>query len=48
MYIPEGKLYLIWSEVDVVINGEYCLCLDLFEWKESVVETVSLASDNLR
>ena len=46
-HTPKCKLYLIVSEVYIIINGQHSLCLNVGEWKEPVVQTVVLGSNNL-
>ena len=46
-HTPKCKLYLIVSEVYIIINGQHSLCLNVGEWKEPVVQTVALGSNNL-
>ena len=46
-HTPKCKLYLIVSEVYIIINGQHSLCLNIGEWKEPVVQTVALGSNNL-
>ena len=40
-YVPEPKLDLIRTKMDIVVDGEYGLCLDVTEGEESVVEAVA-------
>lgn len=37
---PKGKLDLIVSKVNIIINGEDCISFNGREWEETVIQTV--------
>ena len=41
-------MYLIWSEMHIVIDRQDSLSLYFFEWQKSIVETVAFATNNLK
>lgn len=45
---PESKLNFIVSQMDIIVNREHCLCVDIREREESIVETVSSNTQNLQ
>lgn len=45
--LPEGKLNLVVSQVDVIVYGENGLSLNVGEGEEAVVETVALHAHHL-
>ena len=47
IHVPEGKLNLVRSKVNIIINGENSFCLYLFEWQEPIVKAVPLTSNHL-
>lgn len=45
---PEGHCDLLLPEVDIIVQRQNSFCLNISEWEEAIVQTVSLTTHHLR